>query len=118
MSTRYSTVNLLRTMEDILGIDHVSLYTATQGPMTDVFDTNSPGWDYEAIVPNLLRSTTLPLPGSPQAKVEHPTRDAKWWIAETEGMDFSREDAVNAQAYNRLLWRGLMGDARPYPAKR
>src|SRR5206468_2215549 len=39
VSVRYSTVNLLRTMEDILGIDHVSLYTATQPPMTEVFDT-------------------------------------------------------------------------------
>ena len=116
VSTRYSTVNLLRTMEDILGIDHVSLHTATQGPMADVFDVDSPGWDYKAIVPNLLRGTQLPLLPSAEAKVERPTHDAAWWIAATEGMDFSKEDAVDAQAYNRILWRGLMGE-RPYPAR-
>src|SRR5262249_42069136 len=88
VSTRYSTVNLLRTMEDVLGIDHVSLHTATQGPMADVFDTNSPEWDFRSIVPNLLRSTSLPLPKSAGAKIEYPTRDAAWWIAATQGMDF------------------------------
>jgi DNA-binding beta-propeller fold protein YncE len=116
VSTRYSTVNLLRTMEDVLGIDHVSLNTATQGPMADLFDTASAEWDYRAIVPNLLRGTQLPLPKSAQARIEHPSRDAAWWIAATEGMDFSKEDLVDAQAYNRVLWRGLMGEARRYPA--
>ena len=118
VSTRYSTVNLLRTMEDILGIDHVSLYTATQGPMADVFDTTAAEWDYKSIVPALLRGTKLPLPASANAQVDKPTRDAAWWIAATQGMDFTREDAVDAQAYNRILWRGLMGDDKPYPIRK
>ena len=116
VSTRYSTVNLLRTMEDVLGLDHVSLYTATQGPMADVFDTNAAEWSYRAIVPPMLRSTRLALPASPGAAAVTPARDAGWWIAATEGMDFSREDAVDAQAYNRVLWKGIMGD-RPYPQR-
>jgi hypothetical protein len=118
VSTRYSTVNLLRTMEDILGIDHVSLYTATQPPMTDVFDTSAASWDYTALVPHLLYGTNLPLPKSPVATTLKPTRDAAWWIAATKGMDFSREDLVDAATYNRVMWRGLMGDDRPYPGKR
>ena len=117
VSTRYSTVNLLRTMEDILGMDHVSLYTATQGPMTDVFDTNAPEWSYRAVVPAMLRSTRLSLPASPGVAAVKPARDSAWWIAATEGMDFRREDAVDAQAYNRILWTGIMGD-RPYPQRR
>ena len=117
VSTRYSTVNLIRTMEDILGIDHVSLYTATQPPMTDVFDLDAAQWDYRAIVPNLLRSTRLPLPSSDSAQVEKPTQGRDYWVAATQGMDFSREDLVDAQVYNRVLWRGLMGE-RPYPVRR
>ena len=117
VSTRYSTVNLLRTMEDILGIDHVSLYTATQGPMADVFDPTAERWDYSAIVPDLLRGTRLTLPPSPAAVAQKPTREASWWIERTRGMDFSKEDLVDADAYNRVLWLGLMGD-RPYPEKR
>ena len=114
VSTRYSTINLLRTMEDILGIDHVSLYTATQPPMTDVFDTAASSWDYAAIVPDLLRGTKLPLPASKTASARKPTRDVSYWVAATKGMDFSKEDAVDAETYNRVLWRGLMGD-KPYP---
>jgi len=101
VSARYSTVNMLRTMEDILGIDHISLYTATQGPMADAFDPSQATWDYRAIVPGHLTST----------------RDASWWAEKTRGMDFSKEDVVDADTYNRLLWRGLMGDERPYPEK-
>jgi YVTN family beta-propeller protein len=114
VSTRYSTINLLRTMEDILGIDHVSLYTATQPPMTDVFDTTAASWDYAAIVPDLLRGTKLPLPASTTARARKPTRDVGYWVAATKGMDFTKEDAVDAETYNRVLWRGLMGD-KPYP---
>jgi DNA-binding beta-propeller fold protein YncE len=115
VSTRYSTVNLLRTMEDILGTDHVSLYTATQPPMTEIFDPSGAAWSHSAIVADLLRSSTLPLPKAdkPVARVK-PTRDAAYWIAATRGMDFSKEDAVDAEEYNRVLWRGLMG-SRPYP---
>jgi hypothetical protein len=29
-------------------------------------------------------------------------------------MDFTREDANNADRLNRILWSGMMGD-RPYP---
>ena len=38
VSTRYSQVNALRTIEDILGTEHLNLNTAFQPPMTDVFD--------------------------------------------------------------------------------
>ena len=37
-----------------------------------------------------------------------------YWVAATKGMDFTKEDAVDAETYNRVLWRGLMGD-KPYP---
>jgi hypothetical protein len=30
-------------------------------------------------------------------------------------MDFSKEDLVDAEAFNRMLWKGIMGN-KPYPA--
>ena len=42
---------------------------------------------------------------------------AKYWIAKTRGFDFSEEDKVDAVAYNRVLWQGLMG-GKPYPSVR
>ena len=46
-----------------------------------------------------------------------PRHDAAWWAAQTLGFDFRKEDLNDAQKYNRVLWKGLMGD-RPYPARR
>jgi len=46
-----------------------------------------------------------------------PTHDASYWAAKTAGMNFSREDQLDAYAYNRILWQGLMG-AKPYPVSR
>ncbi len=43
ISTRYSQVNALRTIEDILGTEHINLNTAFQRPMDDVFDIRSSG---------------------------------------------------------------------------
>jgi YVTN family beta-propeller protein len=117
VSTRYSTVNLLRTIEDVLGLDHLSLYTATQPPMTDVFDTSEPRWTFTATVPPLLASTALPLPKVQSAAAARPTHDVTYWAKATEGMDFGRYDAIDAERYNRILWTGLMGD-RPYPVRK
>ncbi len=41
--------------------------------------------------------------------------DAAWWARATSGFDFSREDLNDEAALNRVLWRGVMGNA-PYPA--
>ena len=62
VSTRYSQVNALRTIEDILGTQHINLNTAFQRPMTDVFDISSSGaWSYTAVASTVLKTTSLAL---------------------------------------------------------
>lgn len=119
VSHRYSTVNMLRTIEDILGIDHLSLFTASQASMSEVFDTRTPAWTFTASVPEILRDTQLPLPSAtgPSKTAAKPAHDAQYWIEATKGMDFKKEDAVDADIYNRILWKGLKGK-QPYPEKR
>src|SRR5437667_11997071 len=46
-----------------------------------------------------------------------PTHNAAYWTAATKGMDFSVEDRVDPQRFNRVLWQGLMG-SKPYPVYR
>jgi DNA-binding beta-propeller fold protein YncE len=121
VSTRYATVNLLRTMEDILGVEHLNLHDGGVAPMTDLFDLNQTKWTFQAEPSDILRtSTALPLPPKPAGSAIlplHSTHPAAWWAAATAGYDFSKEDRVDARAYNHVLWRGLMGD-RPYPESR
>jgi YVTN family beta-propeller protein len=119
VSDHYSTVNILRTIEDVLGLDHMSVFDAYQPPMTDAFDLSQTSWTFTAQVPAILSSTSLPVTSavaSAQPRVK-PLHDAKWWARETRGMDFSAPDKVNAAAYNQILWKGIMGN-KPYPKTR
>ena len=112
--THYTTVNMLRTITDVLGLDHLGIFDASVLPMTDVFDLEQPGWSFRARASSLLRSTALPLPkGVPLGPPARPPHDAAWWAARTAGFDFSRPDRLDALAYNRILWEGLIG-GRPY----
>ncbi|GAC1411813.1 MAG: alkaline phosphatase family protein [Burkholderiaceae bacterium] len=119
ISTRYSTVNMLRSIEDILGIGYLSLNDSTQAPMTDVFDiTQSGAWTYIAQVPAMLRSTSLPLPAPTVAYQRvNPRHDVRYWSAVTKGLDFRQEDLIEAGTYNRILWTGIMGNTA-YPSQR
>jgi DNA-binding beta-propeller fold protein YncE len=115
ISTRYSTVNILRTIEDILGTDHLSVNDAFQRPMADVFDLSQKTWTYGAVVPAPLSATSLPIPK--QAAVWHNAEPASYWAAATAGYDWSEEDRVPAVRFNMVLWRGLRPGV-PYPTAR
>jgi hypothetical protein len=123
VSTRYSQVNALRTIEDILGTQHLNLNTAFQRPMTDVFDINAtPIWSFQAEASTVLQGTALAQAPRDlgvrfaQGKVVRPKHDAKYWAARTAGFDFSDADRVPPAKFNRVLWKGLMGD-KPYPVR-
>jgi hypothetical protein len=122
VSTRYATINMLRTIEDILDLGHLSLHDGGVRPMTDVFAIGEePDWSFKAIPSQLLLATQLPIP-TQQARrdsqqVPRLLHDAGWWAARTQEFTFAKEDLNDASAYNRVLWEGTMGD-RPYPDTR
>ena len=63
VSTRYTTVNLLRTIEDVLGLSPMGITDGNALPMSAVFEQGPLATTvYTAIVPNILRTTDLPLP--------------------------------------------------------
>ena len=121
VSERYTTVHVLRTIEDILGIEPLGLNDSSVEPLTAVFDRNTETWDYQAIVPAVLKTTQLPLPVAAALRDDRdgtyskPRHDATYWAAKTEGMDFSAEDRLDTPRFNRILWRGLMGEGVPFP---
>jgi hypothetical protein len=122
VNTHYSQVNALRTIEDILGTQHINLNTAFQGPMGDVFDTHSSGaWTYTAEASTVLATTTVAqAPGGLGARyasgpMVRPKHSAKYWARATAGFDFSDADRVPPGRFNRILWKGLKG-GKPYPA--
>jgi hypothetical protein len=118
VNTRYSQPSVLRTIEDILGTEHINLNTYYARPMTDAFDTKSSGkWTFTAVASTLLKLTTLGLDpkkvdfaSGPDVK---PSHDVQYWAEKTRSFDFSGEDRVPAELYYKILWEGLKGTAAP-----
>jgi hypothetical protein len=123
VSTQYNTLNFLRTIEEVLGLPPMNLNDALARPMTDIFNTtdlfinkNPSPWSFTAAPSAILYNTSLPLPARRAGLiVPKPTHDAKYWARVTKGMDFTTEDRLDPEDFNRILWRGLMGN-KPYPA--
>ena len=130
VSTRYSQPNVLRTIEDILGTEHINLNTYYARPMADVFDIRSSNkWTFNAVASTLL----TPILTKPIAPISQggglgldsnkvvfakgpglkPTHDAQYWAQKTRNFDFSGEDRVPADLYNKILWEGIKGTPAP-----
>jgi DNA-binding beta-propeller fold protein YncE len=126
VSARYTTVNMLRTIEDLLGMAPLGLNDGLQPPMSAVFTTEFKKWDYTPIVPGVLRTTKLPLPPRtaenqlPESELRQarPAHDGAYWAAKMQGFDFKRSDHLDAGRFNRVLWEGMRGEDVPYPATR
>jgi hypothetical protein len=123
VGTRYNQVNVLRTIEDILGTEHINLNTAFQRPMTDVFDTRSNGrWTFTAEASTVLATTSVALTDQGRTirfaagPMLTPAHDAAYWDAATAGFNFADADQVPPALFNRVLWTGLM-KGQPYPEK-
>ncbi len=121
VSTRYTTVNLLRTIEDILSLPPLGLNDGLAEPMDDVFDPTQRGWRYAAIVPAILRTTALPLPAiaadATAGRCAPPRRDAAFWEERMRGQNFSVEDHLDVKRFNTALWYGLRGDDATLPER-
>jgi YVTN family beta-propeller protein len=126
ISTNYNTVNLLRTIEDLLGIEHLGINDANAQPMADVFTRRPDFTPYKAIVPGILckppvDSTLVPACQDPSATITAavtPKHNSQWWANATKGFNFKVEDKVDPEAFNRVLWAGIKGEDVPYPTGR
>jgi DNA-binding beta-propeller fold protein YncE len=125
---RFTTVNMLSTIVGILGLKPLGINDATAEAMGDAFGFEKEPWTFNAIVPEVLRSTALPLPpasarntNSPAHRIPafiEPNLDNPDYLAQaTAGMDFTSEDRVNAVLFNRILWQVMKSDI-PYPTQR
>jgi hypothetical protein len=122
VSTQYNTLDLLRTIEEVLGLPPLNLNDALARPMTDLFNTTELGnqtpapWSFTAVPSPYLYNTQLPLPPRQSGQiVPKPAHNARYWARVTQGMDFEQEDRVDPLDFNHILWKGMMGN-KPYPA--
>jgi YVTN family beta-propeller protein len=122
--TNYNSTNVVRTIEDILGVNYLGLNDANARPMSDVFIKQPNLQPYTAPIPGILCNppvdpTLVPECHNPgdreMTAAVKPLHDGKWWAEATKGFNFSHPDLINADLFNRILWKGIMGDDKPYP---
>lgn len=117
VSRKYTHINMLRTIEDVLGLDHIDVLTASEDPMTDVFDIKQKEWNFQAVPSIYLYNTQLPLPSrfGKGRRIPKPTHDPAYWAEKTKDFDFGQEDRLyDPVKFNRIVWEGLHPGV-PYP---
>ena len=99
----YTTVNMIRTLEDLLGLPHMNINDTYAAPISSLF--SGPGTqpaftaDRRNLENGLLYATNPPKNPTAQQSME---------------LDFSHADAANTAVLNRILWRDIKG-ATPMP---
>jgi len=122
---RYSSVNVNRTMEDLLGMDHLGFRDANAVSMDDVFSNQPNLQPYEELIPGVLCKPPVDPSLVPecwksgmQSRITPaiaPLHSGQWWVNATKGLSFRHPDEIDAAYYNRLLWLGIKGAGVPYP---
>jgi YVTN family beta-propeller protein len=122
--TNYNSTNVVRTIEDILGVNYLGLNDANAVPMSDVFIKEANLQPFVAPIPGILCQppvdpTLVPEcknPGKrPVTVAIKSLHDGTWWAQATKGFNFKHPDMINSDLFNRILWKGIMGDGKPYP---
>ncbi len=105
----YSQLNLMRTIEQILGLPPMNQEDLAAEPMFDAF-TNQPDFTPYTHLPNQISLTeTNPAPAHATSSVQ-----AAWaeWSAK---QDWQSEDMLNMAQGNRDVWYASNNFTKPYP---
>ena len=125
MLTFYNTINMLQTIEDFLGLQHLGMNDANAKPMADLLTTKPDLTPYDFVVPGVLcqppvNPDLVPecnQPGALRTRAVTPLHDGAWWAQQTRQFNFRRPDALDSAAFNGLLWRGVKAEDKPYPSR-
>jgi YVTN family beta-propeller protein len=96
-----NTTDVLRTIEEILGLRSMSQFDYYGRPLRDIWASTPDLTPYTALTPAMSLDAVNPRAG----------RGAR----ESEGLDLDVEDMSNMDLFNHILWEQLKGDSVPYP---
>ncbi|MDR3714538.1 MAG: bifunctional YncE family protein/alkaline phosphatase family protein [Puia sp.] len=108
VTTYYSQINMVRTIEDILGIPPMNQLDWTADPMLDCFTDQPDTTPYTVLKNNIpldqLNLTLDKLKGS-----------QLYWAKKSLEQDLDEEDRIEEDVFNRIIWHSVKGYDRPYP---
>jgi YVTN family beta-propeller protein len=95
-----NTTDVIATIEEILSLDHLSQFDRFGRPFRDIFAAAPDLTPYVALTPATSLTARNPA-NTPAARA-------------SAGLDFSSEDRIDDDVFNRVLWQAIKG-ATPYP---
>jgi YVTN family beta-propeller protein len=107
--TYYSQLNVVRTIEQILGLPPMNQLDMAAQPMYGAF-TDRPDFTPYTALPNQIPLDTM---NGTAAQATDPMQKA--WLAWSEKQNFRSEDQLAFAPFNRLTWYATTGWKRPYP---
>jgi YVTN family beta-propeller protein len=108
-STLYSTVNMFRTLEQILGLPPLNQFDAAAKAMASSFMNKADTTPYAALPSQIALDEMNP---GPTASLQGLQRDLA--LASMK-MDFTEPDKAPADVLNRAIWHSVKGFSAPYP---
>jgi YVTN family beta-propeller protein len=109
-STLYTQVNVVRTIEQILGLPPMNQLDAAAAPMRSAFTERPNLAPYSALVPDVLK--TGPVMNPPLSML---TGIRRLWALAAMTYDTKHLDAVNPALLNRDVWYSTHNWTVPYP---
>ena len=108
VSTYFSQINMVRTVENILGIPPMNQFDAAAEPMADCFTDTPDLTPYESL-PNNIPLDELNPP------LESLAGEALHWAKKSMEQDLEDVDRIDEDTFNRILWHAVKGYDVPYP---
>jgi YVTN family beta-propeller protein len=108
VSTYYSQISMVRTIENILGLSPMNQLDQSAEPMSDCFSNKPDLRPYKAIENNIpldqLNPPLVSLSG-----------DQRYWAERSLEQDLDKVDLIDEDVFNRIIWHSVKGYGRPYP---
>ena len=108
VSTYYSQINMVRTMENILGLPPMNQLDNAAEPMSECFTDVPDFTPYKAEKSNVpLDELNPPLEGLSGKQLS--------WAKKSLEQDLDDYDRIDEDTFNRIIWHAMKGYDRPYP---
>jgi YVTN family beta-propeller protein len=106
--TYYSQINMVRTIENILGLPPMNQLDMSAEAMTDCFTSGPDFTPYKALPANIpldrLNPELTSLSGAPL-----------YWAEKSLEQDLDDVDRIDDDTFNRIIWHAVRGYDKPYP---
>ena len=108
VSSYYSQISMVRTIENILGIPPMNQLDLSAEAMFDCFTDKPDFTPYKAMKNNMPLDEINP-------ELISLTGDQLYWAKKSLEQDLDDVDRINEDIFNRIIWHSMKGYNKPYP---